>query len=114
MKIIFRNSYGAIGHVNYSFNPECKLQLIIDTIGIYMSLTDLKYLLSVVEKTRVSCTCKDCGNELDRIICKNSRIDLRLKINRVRLQLLEELIKETLFILEIENTLKINKIDTSL
>ena len=114
MNVIFRNSYGAIGHVNDSVNPECKLQLIVDTIGIYMSLADLEYLLSVVGNTRASCVCEDCGNEFDKIVCKNARIDLHLKINKGRLQLLEELIKETLFNLEIEHTLKVNKIGLGL
>lgn len=111
MNIIFRNPYGAVCYVKDSLNPECRLQLIVDTIGVFMSIADLEYLLSVVINTRKSNSCKDCGDAFDKISCKNELIDLHFKVDNGRLKLFEELIKGTLFNIKMDDTLEANKIN---
>lgn len=51
MELIYKNDYGAVFHVNNSPNPACEMQLVIDTVGLFMSRADLDHLLAIVIKS---------------------------------------------------------------
>lgn len=109
MDPIYKNEQGAVYYVLHSPNPDCNFQLIIDSIGIYMSLSNLKHLLKVVQKPYEPCQCEKCGGEKGKIWYVNPTIDLCLKVDVEILKGLEDLLKGTFFYLEMENTLRKNK-----
>lgn len=107
MELIYKNDYGATYKIENSPNPQCEMQLIVDTVGLLMSRDDLAYLLSIVEKSYQPCDCDDCkGGYCDKIWSRNPLIDICLKVDRSLLYKMEDLIKGTQFILNIDDTLE--------
>ena len=100
MILIYSNIYGAAYHLENSPNPNCKIQLVIDSIGIFMSREDLQNLLGIVQKSHEPCFCEDCGgNACNKIWCSNPLVDICLKMNERTLDLMEDLIRGTQFML---------------
>jgi len=110
MELIYKNDHGAIYHVHNSPNPACELQLVVNAIGIFMSKADLEHLLHIVQKTYEPCHCPECKGERDKIWSINPIVDICLKVNETILDGLEDLIKGTLFILDMDATLQKNKL----
>ncbi|WP_147415902.1 hypothetical protein [Ulvibacterium marinum] len=108
MELLYQNDYGATYRIFRSPNPSCEIQLIIDTAGLFMSRSDLDHLLKIVLKSHgSSCTCPECGGDrCNKIWCTNPLMDIHLKVDERILFLLEDLIKGTLFILDMESTLE--------
>ena len=107
MELIYKNDYGSTYKIENTFNSPCELQLVVDTIGLFMSRDDLSHLLKIVQKTSEPCTCSDCGgNQCNKIWCTNSLIDICLKVDNETLYKMEDLIKGTQFILNIDDTLE--------
>ena len=103
MELLYKNDYGATFKVQNSSNPNCEMQLIIDTVGLFMSREDLKHLLTIVLKSHESCSCEECGgSHCDKIWCANPLIDICLKVNEPILKKMEDLIKGTLFMLDLD------------
>ncbi|MEO9891216.1 hypothetical protein [Aurantibacter sp.] len=61
MELLYRNEYGATYKVVNSANPACVVQLIVDSVGLYLSKNDLDYLMNIVLKSNEPCSCDDCG-----------------------------------------------------
>lgn len=107
MEQIYRNEYGACYAIQNAPNPICTLQLVVDSIGIFMSVDDLSHLLEVVRNSDKACFCEECqGNPCNKIWCSGPMHDLCLKIDEDRLKLLEDLIVGTQFTLNMNQTLE--------
>ncbi|MEM7484494.1 MAG: hypothetical protein AAF348_04735 [Bacteroidota bacterium] len=107
MELIYKNDYGACFTVKNAPNPVCTLQLIVDSIGIFMSEDDLLHLLEVVRNSDGACFCEECkGSQCSKIWCSGPMHDLCLKIDEGRLEKLEDLIVGTQFIINMNQTLE--------
>ncbi len=111
MELIYKNEYGATYKVLNSVNPSCEMQLIVDTVGLFMSRSDLDHLLGIVHRSHEPCQCNDCGGDrCNKIWCTNPLIDICLKVDDAILELLADLIKGTQFMLDMEATLGEHKL----
>lgn len=82
MDLIYRNNYGACYRVYDVPNPKCILQMVIDTVGIFMAKDDLKHLLTIVLQDPEPCNCDECGEEgCNRIWCPGPLLDFCLKVD---------------------------------
>ena len=107
MELIYGNNYGAIYKVFEAPNVECKLQLIVDTVGIYMSENDLSNFLAIIQDSDKPCNCDNCnGGKCNKIWCTNPLVDICLKVNDEILAEMEDLVKGTQFVLNMDETLK--------
>ncbi|MEX0274249.1 MAG: hypothetical protein AB3N16_07725 [Flavobacteriaceae bacterium] len=107
MELIYGNKYGACYKVKGAPNPICTLQMIIDSIGIFMSEQDLAHLLDIVRDADRPCFCKECdGSRCGKIWCAGPMHDLCLKLDEDKLAELEDLIMGTRFILGMDQTLE--------
>ncbi|MFS4467342.1 hypothetical protein [Maribacter sp. 2210JD10-5] len=112
MELIYKNDYGATYYVKNSPNPSCEMQLVIDTVGLFISKSDLDHLLKIVNKSNEPCNCDECGgNQCNKIWCSNPLIDICLKVNEPILEMMEDLIKGTHFILDMDATLEKYRVD---
>lgn len=113
MKLIYKNNYGSSYLLANAPNPKCKIQLVINTIGLFMCTEDLDNLLQIVKGSYEPCNCEDCGGKVcNKIWCSNPLVDICLKVNEPTLDLIEDLIKGTKFILNMESTLDKHKLRT--
>lgn len=106
MELIYSNDYAAVYRVQNSPHKDCDMQLVVDTVGLFVSSKDLEYLMDMVRRSDGPCTCADCGgNACNKIWCYNPLIDICLKVDKPILMLLEDVIKGTRFTLEVDATL---------
>ena len=111
MQLIYSNKYGACYRITESPNPACKFQLVVDSIGIFMSDADLEHLLTTVRDAEQPCYCPECnGKASKKIWCSGPLHDLCLKVNEISRKELEDLIVGTQFILNIDDTLAQHRI----
>lgn len=106
MELIYKNDYGATYKLENSPNKNCEMQLIVDTVGLFMSRDDLSHLLKIVRRSHEPCTCEECGgNQCNKIWCTNPLIDICLKVDEPILKKMVDLIKGTQFMLDMDDTL---------
>ena len=106
MTLVYGNKYGATYLMENSPNPHCKMQLVVDSIGIFMCKEDLENLLVIVQKSHEPCPCEDCsGKACNKIWCSNPLLDICLKMNESTLDLMEDLIKGTQFMLNLDESI---------
>ncbi|MFD0796966.1 hypothetical protein ACFQZJ_05810 [Maribacter chungangensis] len=106
MELIYRNDYAAVYRVQNSPHEDCDMQLVVDTVGLFVSRGDLEHLMGIVQRSDEPCTCADCGgNACNKIWCSNPLIDICLKVDKTILALLEDVIKGTQFTLDLDATL---------
>lgn len=106
MNLIYSNNYGACYKIDKGSKSKYILQLVIDSIGIFMTKEDLKDFLVIILQEPPPCTCKECGGErCNKIWCSGPFLDVCLKVNPDVLKQLEDLIRGSLFILEMDKTL---------
>lgn len=111
MELIYKNKYGSSFSMDNVPNAKCRMQLVIGSTGIFMSEYELINLLEIVKNSHEPCTCEICdGDRCNKIWTTNSLIDICIKVDDVILELLEDLILGTLFILNMKTTLEENKI----
>ena len=111
MELIYKNGYGACYRIYGAPNPDCVLQMVIDAVGIFMSMDDLNHLLSIVKQPPKPCNCDECrGKGCNKIWCHGTLVDFYLKVPPKVLGLLEDLIQGTLFILDMDRTLEKHRI----
>lgn len=112
MKLIYKNEYGCCFKVNDCASSMYQLQLVVDSVGMFMSMTDLNNLLRIVTKPGEVCNCEECQNSpYKKIWCSNPLVDICLKVDEVTLGQVEDLILGTKFMLEVETTLNENSIN---
>ncbi|MEN1785231.1 MAG: hypothetical protein AAGF77_08845 [Bacteroidota bacterium] len=110
MEIVYNNEYGAICAVKNSPNHECTLQLVIESVGLFMSRTDLEYFLTTVQKPFEPCQCPQCQGKIDKIWCRNPIMDLCIKFNGSISKGIAELVEGALFVLDMQDTLLQNNL----
>lgn len=111
MELIYKNDYGACYRVYNVPNPNCKFQMVIDTVGIFMSESDISNLLGIIRRSYEPCNCEVCeGKRHNKIWTTNPLIDTCLKVDDDILELMEDLILGTQFILNMNATLEKNNI----
>ncbi|PID69494.1 MAG: hypothetical protein CR989_01365 [Flavobacteriales bacterium] len=111
MELIYRNDYGAFYSIHNPPNPNCKLQMVVDTNGIFLSERDMAYLLKIVRDAHKPCNCKECkGKRCKRIWTTSPLVDICLKVDDNILELIEDLILGTQFMLNMDATLEKYKI----
>ena len=110
MDIVYENAYGSIYRASESPCAHCNYQLVVNTVGVYMSKSDLSYLLQVVTNRDIPAHANS-RYDYDRIWCKNPLIDIHLKVEGQNHNRLIDLLKGALFNIEIEILLKANKIN---
>ena len=114
MELLYRNNYGASYLMEEAPNPNHDIQLVINSIGLYMSKKDLENLLNIVLESNAPCNCEECGGKTcNRVWCNNPLVDICLKVDEPILELLEDLIRGTQFILNMDDTLKKFRLDTN-
>lgn len=107
MELIYGNNYGAFYKVFEAPNQECRLQLIVDTVGIFMSEDDLSHFLGIIQDSDQPCQCATCnGGKCNKIWCSNPLVDICLKVSEPILAEMEDLVKGTQFVLNMDETLK--------
>ena len=86
--------------------------MVIDTVGIFMAKDDLKHLPTIVLQDPEPCNCDEGGGErCNGIWCPGPLLDFCLKVDPPVLKNLEDLIRGTLFILEMDKTLNVHRIE---
>ncbi|WP_442846272.1 hypothetical protein [Leeuwenhoekiella sp. H156] len=113
MILIYANPYGSVYELNKLPNPKHKYQLVIGAMGIFMSKKDLLTLLDTAKSHFTPCYCEYCQGRLpDKLYLPDVGSELCLLIDPLVLADLEELLEGVLFHIEIQETLKNNRIDT--
>lgn len=111
MELIYKNDYGTCYRVYNAPNPNCKFQMVIDTVGIFMSESDISNLLGIIRSSYEPCNCEECGGKRhNKIWTTSPLIDTCLKVDDDILELMEDLILGTQFILNMNATLEKNSI----
>lgn len=106
MELLYQNKYGACYKIYDAPNPYCELQLIVDCIGIFMTVGDLENLLQLVRTPGKTCYCLDCdGAPCNKIWSVGPLHELYLKAHEPVLNELEDLILGTQFVLNMDKTL---------
>lgn len=106
MELLYKNEYGACYRMFDAPNPVCQYQLVVDTVGLFMSDTDMVYLLKIVRGSHKTCPCEDCkGEACNKIWCTNPLIDICLKVDEPVLNELEDLIQGARFMMHMDATL---------
>lgn len=111
MELIYRNNYGAFYNIRNATNLNCKLQMVVDTVGIFLSESDIAYLLKIVRDSHEPCSCAECkGKRCNKIWTTGPFIDICLKVDDDILEQMEDLILGTQFILNMDATLEKHRI----
>lgn len=114
MELIYKNEYGSCFSVEHGPSSKHNIQMIIGTVGIFMTERDMDSLLRVVRNSHEPCNCERCGGKPRNTIWTTSTlIDFCLKIDKNILFLIEDLIVGTNFILNIELELDKHRITFS-
>jgi hypothetical protein len=107
MELVYENDYGRSYRLAHTPLPGADYQLVIDSVGIYMSSRELAYMMKVIQSSKEPCDCPEClGKNCNRIWTSGPLVDISLKVDEVGLDKLEDLIKGTQFIAEMDATLE--------
>lgn len=52
MEPLYKNEYGGTFKIFDSQNPQCEIQLDIDSVGIFLSKEDVNHILTIVKKLK--------------------------------------------------------------
>ncbi|MEE9363834.1 MAG: hypothetical protein V3U92_14630 [Cellulophaga sp.] len=92
-------------------NPKYKFQIVVETVGIFLSERDMTYLLEVVRCSNTPCSCEECGGKrCKKIWTTTPMIDVCMKVDEDILGLIEDLILGTQFMLSMDATLEKHRI----
>lgn len=105
MELLYQNDYGAVYKIDPSPIPDCDMQLVVDGVGLFMTTADLEHLLQMVLESHEPKYCADCGGPCQKIWCTHPLVDICLKVDAPTLRLMEDLIRGTLFMLNLDSTL---------
>lgn len=107
MELLYQNKYGAVYTITNSPNPLCEMQLIVDAVGLFLSRADLAHLMGILQNWQDPCMCDECGgNQCNKLWCTNPLIDICLKLEGSSLNMLEDLLKGSMFMLDMKATLE--------
>lgn len=112
MELIYKNDYGATYKTRNHPNPNCNVQLVIDSVGIFMSEKDLINLLNIIRKFDEPCNCSECeGKRCNKIWTTGPLIDTVIKVDDEILKHLEDLVLGTQFMINMDATLEQHEIE---
>ena len=107
MEMIYQNKYGATFKVANVPNPKCSLQLVVDSIGLFMTEADLATLLNIIQQSGEPCYCENCqGEKCQRLWCSSRYYEFGLTLDPENTKELVDLIKGTQFLLNMDETLE--------
>lgn len=107
MELVYQNGYGATFKVSNLPNPKCSIQLVVDSIGLFMSESDLSELLEIIKESKDPCYCDECkGEKCRKLWCSSPNYDFGLILDKENSSGLEDLIKGTQFLLHMNETLE--------
>lgn len=107
LETIYHNSYGTSLLMRNPTNENCTIQLVIDSVGLFMSDKDLEHLLEAIHGSGRPCDCLECGGKpCNKIWCSGPKMDICLKLENKNIEQLEDLIVGTQFVLNMDETLK--------
>lgn len=111
MELIYENSYGAFYSVKDTTKTNIKLQMVVDNIGIFLSVNNIDHLLDIIKNSETPCNCEKCnGKKPNKIWTNGLLVDICLKINDDILEQMEDLIVGTKFLLNMDDILEKHKI----
>ena len=111
MELVYQNDYGATFKVKNVPNPSCSLQMVVDSIGLFMTEDDLGKLLQMVQESGQPCYCPECkGERCKRLWCTSKYYEFGLTLNEENKKGLVDLLKGTQFLLNMSQTLEKYKI----
>ena len=103
MELIYKNDYGTCYSVEHGPSSKHNIQMVIGTVGVFMTGRDMDALLHVVRNSHEPCHCENCGGKRrNTILTTSPLIDFSLKVNEDVLLEIEDLIVGTNFMLNIE------------
>jgi len=114
---IYNNSFGASYAIKDTIettnSSPFKVQFIIGDVAIILKEEEIKNLLNVVCSAKKGCTCKKCQNKTvpKQIKCNSNNTELIFKSNKTNIVALEDLIKGTMFELQINSILNFHTTD---
>ncbi|RXG26954.1 hypothetical protein [Leeuwenhoekiella palythoae] len=113
MSLIYKNPYGSVFTISDAPNPKCNYQLVIDSMGIFMSKKDIYSLLNIVRSYFQPCYCENCQGKLpDKLYLPDTNSELCLMVDPLLLADFEELFVGATFHIEMQETLKNHEIDS--
>ncbi|MFB9053914.1 hypothetical protein ACFFVB_12580 [Formosa undariae] len=89
-----------------------KIQLLLGDIAMLLDENELVQLLKTIASAKKGCSCKECNENHDTksLIFKSAYSTVHFKSNKTNLVALQDLIKGTLFELELSSILHLNNI----
>jgi len=100
MELIYENEYGRCYSVSHGPSIKHNIQMVIGTVGVFMTGKDMEALLLVVRNSHAPCNCENCGGKRrNKILTTSVLIDFCLKVDEHILPLIEDLIVGTNFML---------------
>ncbi|NJX14707.1 hypothetical protein [Tamlana crocina] len=109
MELLYQNEYGASYALENSFDSEIKFQIVIGSVGMFLTQKDIDELQDLVQ----DCKTESLRNKknYDTIWKHTCFADVRIKLNQPLLHLLEDLVNGTHFVINMNATLRKNKIN---
>lgn len=110
---IYNNSIGGAfalrsrdGDINF------KIQMLIGDIAILMEPQEIRVLLKVIKSANRSCTCStcNCSHSYKTIKCNTAKAEVKFRLTKKELRILEELVLGILFKLDYQCLLSDNEI----
>lgn len=106
MNLIYENSLGSSYNLKKGVHSKSNLQLVVGTVGIFMTKIEISDLLKIVRNSHEPCDCIQCkGQQCNKIWTTSPFVDICIKVNEETLELLEDLIVGTQFCLNMDATL---------
>lgn len=111
---IYHNDYGiAFQWKKSAIKDHKKVQLVFRNTGLYLSLNELVSFSKTINRTiSKPQMCKDCkhNNECKSILLETPASQISFAVSYIELKQIQDLLKGTLFQLQLENVFKENDI----
>ncbi len=114
---VYHNNIGATyilkDEIEESITSFEKIQLQLGDIAIILDQQEMKNLLVIIDSAKKGCQCDDCGktNPFKTIKCDTPLAVISFKSTKQNIEGLENLIKGTIFQLEMNSILDLNDIE---
>ena len=110
---IYNNTIGTTYLIRENLDARTgleKIQLLLDDIAMILDKKELRQLLKTINSAKKGCSCKECTEkqQCKSIIFKSSYSAVHFKSNKTNLSALDDLIRRTIFELELCAMLHLN------
>lgn len=99
LKPIYHNNIGSSYFLKDDLDADLsmdRIQLIIGDIALILENNEIQAFLKIINSVKTGCKCDDC-KELNQITCNTSYTKLIFKSNKKNIIELEDLVKGTIF-----------------